>query len=106
MLGLQPLNVRIGISTGAVFIGNVGTYEKMDYTAIGTTANLAARIQSEGLPGMPCISRATYEQVREQFAFRDDNPRRIDLKGLGGHEVWDVIEEHHTSPYNSHRDGI
>jgi adenylate cyclase len=92
-LGLQPLKVRIGISTGAVFIGNVGTYQKMDYTAIGTTANLASRIQSEGLPGLPCVSRATYEQVREQFVFREDNPRRIYLKGLGEHEAWDVIEE-------------
>src|SRR5207237_3567487 len=68
-LGLSPFVARIGISTGEVFLGNVGTYDKMDYTAIGTTANLGARLESEAEPGFPCISRETYELVQTRFTF-------------------------------------
>lgn len=91
ILRLRPLNVRIGIASGEVFIGNVGTYHKMDFTAIGTTANLAARLQSEAEPGLPCISQTTYEQVHDRFIFRGAEARRINLKGLGWQEAWDVL---------------
>ena len=90
-LGLQPLQVRIGIASGEVFIGNVGTYDKMDFTAIGTTANLAARLQSEAKPGIPCVSRDTYQKTGEYFVFTENSPRLVDLKGLGLQEAWDVL---------------
>jgi class 3 adenylate cyclase len=90
-LGLQPLKVRIGIATGEVFIGNVGTYDKMDFTAIGTTANLAARLQTEAEPGMPCISRETHEKTQDHFIFKEDHPRSLNLKGLGVQQAWDVV---------------
>jgi class 3 adenylate cyclase len=90
-LGLQPLKVRIGIATGEVFIGNVGTYDKLDFTAIGTTANLAARLQSEAAPGIPCINRETYQKTREHFIFSEDSPRSLSLKGLEIQEAWDVL---------------
>ena len=41
----RPLEVRIGIHTGPVIVGTVGNDLKMDYTAIGDTTNLAARLQ-------------------------------------------------------------
>jgi adenylate cyclase len=90
LLNLTPLNIRVGIGTGEVCVGNVGTYRKMDYTAIGTTVNLAARIQSEGEVGLPCICRATHEMVQNDYTFRAQNPRLVRLKGLGEIEVWDV----------------
>lgn len=91
VLGLKPLNVRVGLATGEVFIGNVGTYQKMDFTAIGTTCNLASRLQSEAEPGLPCINRTTYEQVQDDFVFKEERPRSVSLKGLGEQEAWDVI---------------
>jgi class 3 adenylate cyclase/Flp pilus assembly protein TadD len=91
ILGLKPLNVRVGIATGEVFIGNVGTYHKMDFTAIGTTCNLASRLQSEAEPGIPCINRATYEQVQDLFTFKETEPRTVNLKGLGEQKAWDVV---------------
>ena len=83
VLDLHPLEGRVGVSTGELFLGNVGTYQKMDFTALGTTVNLAARLQPEADPGYPCISRETYEQVHEYFRFRKTRPRTVRLKGLG-----------------------
>jgi len=98
VLELPPLNARIGLSTGEVFLGNVGTYDKMDYTALGTTVNLAARLQSEADPGQPCISQGTYELVRDLFVFREGNPRLVKPKGLGEQKVWDVMGQKDPSP--------
>ena len=81
---------RIGIGPGAVLLGNVGTYRKIDFTAVGTTTNLAARLQSEAEPLVPCISRATFEEVGQRFTFKAGSPRRITPKGLTIQEVWDV----------------
>jgi class 3 adenylate cyclase/uncharacterized protein HemY len=90
ILGLPQLHTRIGISTGAVLLGNVGTYRKLDFTAVGTTTNLAARLQSEAEPLVPCISRATFEEVGQRFTFKAGSPRKITPKGLTIQEVWDV----------------
>jgi class 3 adenylate cyclase len=91
VLGLPLLNARMGLSTGEVCVGNVGTYDKMDFTALGLTVHLAARLQTEAEPGQPCLSQATYEQVQEHFEFRPGNPRMVELKGLGRRQVWDVV---------------
>ena len=93
ILGLQPFAIRIGVSTGDAVLGNMGTYDLMDYTAIGTTVNLGARLESSALPGFPCISRRTYDEVRGRFRYRDGCPRLVTLKGLeelGEQKVWDV----------------
>jgi len=88
----QPLlHARLGLSTGEVFVGNVGTYDKMDFTALGATVNLAARLQTEAEPGQPCISHETHEHVADHFVFREGNPRSVKLKGIGQRQVWDVV---------------
>jgi class 3 adenylate cyclase len=90
LLGLKRLRARVGISTGEVSLGNVGTYDKMDYTALGTPANLGARLEAIATPGFPCISRQTHEAVRGRFPYREGSPRTVKLKGLGEQQVWDV----------------
>ena len=91
VLGLSLFIARIGIATGGVCLGNVGTYDKMDYTAIGTTANLGARLESAAQPGQPCICTQTHDIVRERFRYGATSPRKPDLKGLDPQPVWDVI---------------
>jgi class 3 adenylate cyclase/tetratricopeptide (TPR) repeat protein/predicted Ser/Thr protein kinase len=91
VLGLRQLPVKIGVASGAVCLGNVGTYHKMDYTAVGPPVNLAARLVREGDTESPCVSRETYELVRDRFFFKPDGPRVVDLKGIGPREVWEVV---------------
>jgi class 3 adenylate cyclase len=86
----------VGISTGAAVLGNVGTYDLMSFTAIGTSVNLGARLEAEAKPGSPCISRKTYEEVRGRFRYAEKCPRVLRPKGLeelGEQQVWDVIGE-------------
>jgi class 3 adenylate cyclase len=92
VLGLPLFHLRIGINSGDVLLGNVGTYQKMDFTAIGATVNLAGALRNEAEPGLPCISRATYEMVRERFVYRPDGPRTVTIGGFGPVEVWDVVQ--------------
>jgi PAS domain S-box-containing protein len=57
------LHFSIGITTGAAIVGNVGTSELFNYTAIGDTVNLAQRLESIAEPGQIFVSEATYGEV-------------------------------------------
>ena len=91
VLGLRLLPARVGIASGTVFLGNIGTYQKMDFTAVGTPVNIASRLVRQGDTLAPCISQETRELVGERFLFKPENPRPVELKGIGRREVWDVI---------------
>jgi serine/threonine protein kinase/class 3 adenylate cyclase/tetratricopeptide (TPR) repeat protein len=91
VLGLQQLPVRIGVSSGPVYLGNIGTYQKMDFTAVGHAVNLASRLVRQGETSLPCISRETRELVGDRFRYAPGSPRTLDLGTLGRHEVYDVV---------------
>ena len=55
-----PLDMRVGIHTGEAVVGNIGTTEMMNYTAIGDAVNLAKRLEEVGKPGQILISEQTY----------------------------------------------
>lgn len=57
--------IRIGINTGQATVGNFGSPERMDYTAIGRQVNLAARLQAHCEPGRILVSHATYVLIRD-----------------------------------------
>ncbi len=63
--------VRIGIHTGPVVVGRIGDDLRMDYTAVGDTTNLAARLQQLAEPGAILISRATQQRVDPFFELTD-----------------------------------
>ncbi|HUH97895.1 MAG TPA: adenylate/guanylate cyclase domain-containing protein [Anaerolineales bacterium] len=61
----QHMTFRIGITTGPAMIGNVGTAELFNYTAIGDTVNLAQRLQASARPGQILLESTTYEIVKD-----------------------------------------
>jgi class 3 adenylate cyclase len=73
------LRARVGIHTGIVVAGTVGNDLKMDYTAIGDTTNLAARLQSLAAPGTIVVSEATHALLRGGFRTTPLGP--FDVKG-------------------------
>ena len=63
--------LRIGLNTGLVVVGAIGRDLRMDYTAIGDTTNLAARILNIAQPGQIALSAITYRLTEGYFAFED-----------------------------------
>lgn len=67
----------IGIHTGEAVVGNIGTPELMNYTAVGDTVNVANRLQSEALLGEVLISDTTWQKVAGQFDTEYLGPRPV-----------------------------
>lgn len=85
--GLSPLQVRIGVATGEVFVGSIGSRQHLEYTAIGRPVNLAARLEGKAPPGGVLISAETWELVKEHVEARE--VRGLDLKGYSaGYDAW------------------
>jgi class 3 adenylate cyclase len=67
----QPLQVRIGIHTGLVVIGEIGSSEKREILALGETPNIAARIQGLAEPDTVVLSAATQRLEAGLFESQD-----------------------------------
>jgi adenylate cyclase len=70
--GLTPFCTRFGIHVGEAVVGNLGSTERMNYTALGNTVNLAARLEglNKQVGTAVLVSEDVYLRVRDQFEFR------------------------------------
>jgi adenylate cyclase len=76
------LRVGIGINTGIVTAGNIGSPRRIDYTVIGDTVNTASRLMSNAAGGQILISESTAADLAERFELTSLPP--LHLKGRTG----------------------
>ncbi|MGL1890973.1 MAG: hypothetical protein OCD02_05065 [Spirochaetaceae bacterium] len=85
-----PLQVRIGIHSGPVIGGVIGT-KKFTFDIWGDTVNLASRMESHGVPGKIQVSKETYNLLKDDFNLE---PRGlIKIKNLEQVETWFLLGE-------------
>jgi class 3 adenylate cyclase len=87
------IQMRIGINTGLVVVGKIGDDLRMDYTAVGDTTNLAARLQQLAQPGTVLVSEVTQRLVAGFFDTHD-----LGEHAVKGHpkpvRVYEVLQAH------------
>ena len=77
--GKPPLAVGMGINTGYVVMGNLGSQKRMNYTVIGDAVNTAARLYNVAKGGQIIVSESTWEETKDHFEFRELDP--VSVKG-------------------------
>jgi class 3 adenylate cyclase len=78
--GHPPFEVGIGINTGNVIVGNIGSDVRMKYGVVGSAVNTASRIESNTVGGQILIGETTYQRIKELLTC--EAPRSIMMKGL------------------------
>lgn len=86
----QPFEMRIGIATGPVVAGVIGT-KKFAYDLWGDTVNTASRMESHGLPGAIQVTDKTYQLLNNKFNFQLRGP--IEVKGKGTTQAYLLINK-------------
>jgi len=76
---LAPIACGIGINTGEVVVGNIGSEKRMKYSVVGSPVNLTARIEAFTIGGQILASKQTCEQVGDEL--RMDGKLRVNMKG-------------------------
>jgi len=80
LLPAYRLSYGVGINVGDAVVGNIGTVQQMNYTAIGSSVNLASRLQGAAAPGQILLTEAAYRRVQNEVEARLLPP--VELKGF------------------------
>lgn len=87
-LGGRPIRLRIGVSSGPVVAGIIGSH-KFAYDLWGDAVNTASRMESAGVPGAIQMTSATYELIKDRFVWE---PRgTVPVKGKGEMEAYLLV---------------
>jgi len=82
------IRLAIGINTGSAIVGNIGSDKRMEYTAIGDTVNVAARLEAIARPNQILIAEGTAERVEGEFPLR-----RLGAQSLAGRATETIVFE-------------
>jgi adenylate cyclase len=84
----RPLQVRVGIDSGPVVAGVIGT-AKFSYDLWGDTVNVASRMESTGTAGCIQVTERTYRRLRDRYRFERRGP--VEVKGKGELVTWFLV---------------
>jgi len=79
---LPPIDIGIGINTGQAIVGYIGSETRLDYTAIGDTVNIAARLESIARSGQIVISENTMQALDETFSLKPLGTEKLKGKNV------------------------
>ena len=78
--GLPPVSIRVGLNSGEVVVGNIGSDLRMEYTAVGQTTHLAARMEQLASPGTTLLTAATLHLAEGYVSVNSRG--KVPVKGL------------------------
>ncbi len=91
---VPPINLGIGICSGPAVVGNMGSAQRQEFTAIGDTINTASRLSGVASGGEIIITESTYKMIKDKI-----DARKLDPLKVKGKEkpliVYEVISLHH-----------
>ena len=75
--GEDAIQIGIGINTGLAIVGSIGSPDRMEFTVIGNTVNVASRLEGAATRGQIFVSQSTYRLTAGAFRFRPLEPIRF-----------------------------
>jgi adenylate cyclase len=92
---LPRVTLGIGINTGEATVGCIGAEQRSEYTAIGDTINIAARIEGQAKPGQVLVTEATVRELGDQFPLSE--PWSVEVKNIDEPvQIYSVLYEDAT----------
>lgn len=88
----QEVQLGIGIHTGKVVVGNIGSDRRTDFTAVGDTVNVASRLEKLALPGQILVSEVVQREVRSLIKLQFEGERQLSGRQESVH-VYSVAAE-------------
>lgn len=96
----HPVEIGIGVNTGPVVVGFIGSPRRMDYTAVGDAVNIAARLTGLARSGQILASAATFAELGNEFPARSLEPMKV--KGrVQPIEVYEILWKEYATEESS-----